>query len=134
MAYELRTALPTVAEYRRLRDETGLSPRTAEAARRGLDNTIHGVTVVDDDGSVVGMGRVIGDDGCFYQIVDVAVLPPHQNSGLGTRIVEALVAYLRENAPASAYVSLLADVEGFYERFGFEETAPASKAMAMFVD
>lgn len=134
MSYQLRTTLPTVDEYRRLRNETGLSPRTVEAARRGLENTIHGVTVVDEDGTVVGMGRLIGDDGCFYQIVDIAVLPPHQGSGLGTRIVENLVAYVREHAPASAYVSLLADVEGFYERFGFEETAPASRAMAMFVD
>jgi GNAT superfamily N-acetyltransferase len=133
MSYDLRTDLPTVAEYRRLRNRTGLSPRTAEAARRGLANTIHGVTVAEG-GDVVGMGRIVGDDGCFYQIVDVAVLPDHQARGLGTRIVRALVAYLHENAPKSAYVSLLADVDGFYETFGFEATAPESTAMAMTID
>jgi ribosomal protein S18 acetylase RimI-like enzyme len=133
MRYELEADLPTVPEYRRLREEAGLSTRTEEAARRRLDNTIHGVVVTRSD-DVVGMGRLIGDDGCFYQLVDVAVLPGHQGRGLGTRIVRALVEHVREHAPASAYVSLIADVEGFYEQFGFEATAPESRAMAMTIE
>lgn len=132
MGYELREGVPTAAEYRHLRETTGLSPRSREAAERGLPNTIHGAVVVHE-GETVGMGRIVGDDGSFYQIVDIAVLPEHQGRGLGTRIVEALMAYLRENAPASSYVSLMADVDGFYERFGFERTAPESKGMAQWM-
>ncbi len=41
----------------------------------------------------------------------------------------ALLDYLRENAPGSAYVSLAADVDRFYERFGFEDVALDSKGM-----
>lgn len=133
MEYELREGVPTAEEYRHLREATGLSPRSREAAERGLPNTIHGAVVVHD-GETVGMGRIVGDDGSFYQIVDIAVLPEHQGQGLGTRIVEALMAYLEEHAPPTSYVSLMADVDGFYERFGFERTAPESKGMAQWME
>ena len=132
MRYEFREETPGVADYRRLRAAAGLSPRSEAAARRGLPNTVHAVTVHEE--AVVGMGRIVGDDGCFYQVVDVAVLPDHQGQGLGTRIVEALVEHLREHAPRTAYVSLMADVDGFYERFGFAETAPESKGMFMRIE
>lgn len=79
------------------------------------------------------MGRVIGDGGSFFQVVDVAVAPDHQGQGLGTRIMEALMAQLRSEAPATAQVSLLADgtAHGLYERFGFRLTAPASLGMLL---
>jgi ribosomal protein S18 acetylase RimI-like enzyme len=124
----LREELPTVTEYLHLREETGLGTRTKDAAERALPNSVYGVTIVDD-GKVIGMGRIIGDDGCFYQIVDIAVAPSYQGRGLGTEIMQALMEYLHENAPPSAYVSLIADVDGFYERFGFENTTPDSKGM-----
>lgn len=77
------------------------------------------------------MGRVIGDDGCFYQITDIAVLPEHQGRGLAKQIMQSIVDYLQQHAPASAYVSLLADGEAqhLYAKFGFSPTAPASVGM-----
>ena len=39
-----------------------------------------------------------------------------------------------ETAPPQAYVNLLADVDGFYEQFGFVETRPASKGMSLRTD
>ena len=88
--------------------------------------------VVRKDGVAVGMGRVIGDGGLFFQVVDIAVDPAHQGRGLGKIIVGTLVAHLRSSAPAGAYVSLMADGEAFrlYAQFGFELTAPASVGMA----
>ena len=56
------------------------------------------------DGQVVGMGRIIGDGGCFYTVVDIAVAPSYQGKGLGKRIMNALDAWLRTNAEPSAYV------------------------------
>ncbi|WP_101296485.1 GNAT family N-acetyltransferase [Halegenticoccus soli] len=130
MSYELREELPTPEEFVALREAAGMAPRTLEAAERGLPNSVYGVAVVPEgEDEVVGMGRIVGDGGTVYQLVDVAVHPDHQGRGLGTEIVAALVRYLRESAPESAYVNLMADVDGFYERFGFEPTAPASKGM-----
>ena len=46
--------------------------------------------------------------------------------------MSALTDYIANNLPASAYVSLIADVPAnkLYEKFGFKETAPRSLAMA----
>ena len=96
----------------------------------GLGNTWFGVSI-QCDGEAVGMGRVIGDGGCFFQVVDIAVLPEHQGKGLGKRIMETLVNRLHEHAPSSAYVSLIADGDAhhLYSKFGFAPTAPESVGM-----
>ena len=129
--YRLVERLPTVAEYRDLRRLSGLSEKSTEAAERGLPATLFAV-VIEADGGAVGMGRVIGDGGTAYQVVDIAVLPPHQGQGLGKRIVAALVDWLHATAPKSAYVSLIADgpAKDLYAQYGFEPTAPASIGMA----
>lgn len=84
------------------------------------------------DGVAIGMGRLIGDGGCFFQVVDIAVHPEHQGRGLGKAIMEAIMTYVSQELPDSAYVSLIADVPAnkLYEKFGFLETAPRSLGMA----
>ena len=129
--YLLEPGVPDDETFRRLRVDCGLSPKTAEAAARGLPNTWHGV-VVRRGGQTIGMGRVIGDGGCHFQVVDICVLPAHQGRGLGKRIMAALTDELTRRAPSSAYVSLIADGDArhLYAQFGFVETAPVSVAMA----
>jgi len=128
--YVLQERFPGIDDYRRLRVATGLSPRSAEAAARGLPNTLFGVSILHAD-RVVGMGRIIGDGGCFFTVVDIAVEPAHQKRGLGKRIMSALDAWLRENAPVSSSVSLFADGEArrLYAQYGFVETGPVSVGM-----
>ena len=129
--YVLIPRVPTVPEYRGLRRGSGLSDKTEEAAVRGLPATQFSV-VIEHQGTAIGMGRIIGDGGTAFQIVDIAVLPEHQKRGLGKRIVSALVDWLHANAPKSAYVSLIADgpAKDLYAQYGFEPTAPASIGMA----
>ncbi|WP_426560246.1 GNAT family N-acetyltransferase [Angustibacter sp. McL0619] len=129
--YLIEPGAPDVETFRRLRVDCGLSPKTAQAAALGLPNTWYGV-VVRYRSETVGMGRVIGDGGCHFQIVDVCVLPQHQGRGLGKRILAELTDELARRAPHSAYVSLIADGDArhLYAQFGFTETAPASVAMA----
>lgn len=129
--YELVQRTPSITEYRDLRRLSGLSEKTEEAAARGLPNTLFAV-VVEHEAKAIGMGRVTGDGGTAYQLVDIAVLPEHQGKGLGRRIVSALVDWLHGNAPKSAYVSLIADgpAKDLYAQYGFEPTAPASIGMA----
>ncbi|MFC7202217.1 GNAT family N-acetyltransferase [Haloferax namakaokahaiae] len=130
--YTVVPEFPDPETYVNLRDAAGMAPRSLAAAERGLPNTVFGVRVLDGE-EIVGMGRLVGDGGTVYQVVDVAVHPDHQGRGLGTRIVDELVAYLNREAPPSAFVNLLADVDGFYEQWGFEYSAPASKAMFLRV-
>ncbi|MBW7569258.1 GNAT family N-acetyltransferase [Chromobacterium subtsugae] len=131
--YALIEAAPDVDTYRRLRAESGLSPKTEEAARLGLAGTAYAVQVRCGE-EVVGMGRLIGDGGSFYQVVDIAVLPAHQGRGLGKRIMAAIRGHIDRELPVSAYISLIADGDAkhLYAQFGFEPTAPRSEGMALF--
>ncbi|WP_332702061.1 GNAT family N-acetyltransferase [Devosia sp.] len=133
--YELIAGTPSVDDYRRLRLVSGLSEKTQSAAEAGLPNTWFAVTI-RHGGDTVGMGRVIGDGGTAFQIVDIAVEPAHQGRGLGKKIVAALVDHLRAHAPASAYVSLIADGDAkrIYAKYGFEPVMPASIGMALRID
>ena len=128
--YSIVGSPPNLEDYIRLRAGTGLSTKAVEAARIGLRNTWFGVHVVHE-GETVGMGRIIGDGGCFFQVVDIAVLPQHQGNGLGKRIMAALMEHFETNAPKSAYISLIADGKAnlLYSQFGFKPTAPASIGM-----
>jgi len=128
--YDLRERVATVEEFQRLRDAAGMAARSGAGVERGLPNSVYGVVVGNErSGETVGMGRIVGDDGSVYHIADTAVHPDHQRRGLGTAIMEVLLDYVTETAPPNAYVNLMADVDRFYERSGFEETRPASKGM-----
>ena len=126
--------IPTVEEFCDLRRLNGLTPKTAEAAAKGLPNSVFAV-VIEHEGRAIGMGRVIGDGGTAYQLTDIAVMGAYRGKGLGKRIVAALVGWLEANAPKSAYVSLIADgpAKELYAQFGFEETAPVSVGMARWI-
>jgi ribosomal protein S18 acetylase RimI-like enzyme len=129
--YNIAYGAPDIADYLRLRREGGLSAFSEEAAILGLQGTLFAVTV-HFGGKTVGMGRLVGDGGCFFQIVDIAVDPAHRGLGLGKRIMSELMTYVNATLPKSALVSLLADVPAnrLYEQFGFKETAPRSLGMA----
>ncbi len=123
---------PSVEDYRRLRIASGLSPKSEAAAQAGLAGGLFGVSLMDGD-AVIGMGRIIGDGGCHYQIVDIAVLPAYQGQGFGAQIMQRLKEWIDANVPDSGYVSLIADGDAkhLYAKYGFQETAPASVGMAM---
>jgi len=128
--FELRESPPTVDRFLELRDAAGMAERSREAVERGLPNSQYAVTVVETESEeVVGMARVVGDGGSVYHICDMAVHPDHQRQGLGSRLMDAVMDWIQETAPPKAYVNLMADVDGFYEQWGFERTAPASKGM-----
>lgn len=131
MSYTTLHAIPPAQTYRHLRVASGLSPKSAEAAARGLPNTLFAVQLMLEN-EPVGMGRVIGDGGTAFQVVDIAVLPEHQGKGLGKRIMGEIACWLHANVPESGYVSLLADVpaDALYAQFGFVHTAPRTVGMA----
>jgi GNAT superfamily N-acetyltransferase len=132
--FDLLAETPTVEDYRRLRRVSGLSEKSEAAAVLGLPNS-WAAAIVRREGRTVAMGRVIGDGGCFFQIVDMAVEPEWQRRGLGKAIFAALMEKLEGNAPDSAYVSLIADGDArhLYAQFGFQPVMPASIGMALWI-
>jgi ribosomal protein S18 acetylase RimI-like enzyme len=135
--YRIVFGAPGVGDYLRVRQEAGLTPKSVEQAEAALPGSWVAVHVVHEaSGEVVGMGRVLGDGGWYFHIVDMAVLPQHQRRGIGDSILAALLGHIRAVAPPGAYVNLLADPPGrrLYERHGFSETAPHQIGMALRLD
>ena len=86
--------------------------------KHGLHNSLFSVYVIFEN-EVVGCGRVIGDGGIYFYIQDVIVLPEFQGKGIGKRIMNAIMDYLKTYAPSGAFVYLMAakGVSRFYERY-----------------
>ena len=134
--YTIFHATPSVEDYISLRASTGLTPKTKHAATAGLANTLFAVQVAQSSSpnTIVGMGRIIGDGGCFFQIVDISVLPAHQGKGLAKMIMKELKDWMKTNVPESGTVLLFADgrANELYKQFGFVETSgltPSSVGM-----
>lgn len=130
--YSVLHEIPSIETYQALRVGAGLSAKSLQAASRGLPNTLFAVQIIHE-GVAIGMGRVIGDGGTAFQVVDIAVLPDHQGKGLGKLITREISAYLARTVPETGYVSLIADgpAKDLYAQFGFASAAPASIAMAL---
>ncbi|MBT2678906.1 GNAT family N-acetyltransferase [Bacillus sp. ISL-35] len=121
---------PEAADYINLRIQAGMSGKSLEAAQIGLKNSLFVVSIYDDS-VLVAMGRIIGDGGAFFQIVDIAVKPAYQGRGLGKLVMSELMNYLDEHTYEGSYVSLIADdpANKLYEQYGFEYTYPTSHGM-----
>jgi GNAT superfamily N-acetyltransferase len=134
--YSMVAGAPSVLDYLRLRKEAGLTPRGAEQARLALAGSWAVCHVVHHPaGEAVAMGRLIGDGGWYFHVVDMAVLPSHQRRGLGNRVLTWLLDQIRERAPGEAFVSLMADPPGraLYARHGFTDDRTASIGMARWL-
>jgi predicted GNAT family N-acyltransferase len=127
--FVIRIDIPEVEEYLALRQICGLSARDKEASKMGLANSIYSVIIRNKtDEKLIGMGRIIGDGGTAYQIVDIAVHPKEQGKGLAKAIMELLMKYIHDEINP---VNLIADrpADKLYEQFGFVETTPESLGM-----
>ena len=84
---------------------------------------------VYDSGNLVGVGRALADGiDCSY-ICDIAVLPSHQGTGLGKKIIANLVRLSAGHKKVILYA--VPGKEAFYRKFGFMRM---TTAMAIFED
>ncbi|MDG0844020.1 GNAT family N-acetyltransferase [Staphylococcus equorum] len=127
---EIKYEAPAVSEYRNLRKIAGLSEKSQKAAEKGLANACFDVTIYDNQ-LLIGMGRVIGDGGTAFQIIDIAVDPNYQGQGYGKVIMTNIMAYISAEAEQGTYVSLIADypADKLYAQYGFIMTEPHSAGM-----
>jgi GNAT superfamily N-acetyltransferase len=98
MTYQIRNEVPSIENYIRIRLAAGLSRKSQEAAAIGLKNGLFSVIAYHGE-TPIGIGRIIGDGGCFFEIVDIAVIPEHQKKGVGDLIMRSLMDYIHQNAP-----------------------------------
>ena len=113
----------TTEEYLGLRQAVGWSVFPIEQAEAGLQNS-H-VICFRDKKNAVALGRVIWDHGYSVLISDVIVAPDYQGQGLGRKLMEETMAYIRSLLKPGyrIMISLMAaeSKQGFYKKFGFIE-------------
>lgn len=112
--------VPTPEAYVALRAAATLGPRSVAAARAGLANTLYAVTATEG-ATLLAMGRVIGDGGCFACLVDIAVHPTVQGQGLGRAVTDRLVAWCEATLPPDCHLSLVSSERAvpLYAAHGF---------------
>ena len=130
--FNIEEGAPDPETFLRLRAAAGLRPRSVKGASKGLGQELFSVVLrLEKSGEIVGMGRIVGDGGTIFVICDMMVIESFQKKGGGTLILVAIMGYLLEEAPPNSYINLMADVDGFYEKWGFEPSLPRSRGMVL---
>jgi GNAT superfamily N-acetyltransferase len=127
--------LPSPADYNRVRELVGWGAYDEDVIAASLPQSLYCVCT-EIDGEVVGMARVIGDGGMVFYVQDVIVVPGHQRRGIGTQMMDRVMAYIAAHAYHNSIVGLMAakGKEAFYTRYGFvaRPTDSLGAGMIMF--
>jgi len=114
----------TIENYNDLRasvDFITIRPNRAETA---LANALYLIVAMEGD-RPIGMARVVGDGGYVYFICDVIVRPSHQSQGLGRKLIENVLSWLKNQVEGdeTIMVNLMSAMnkEPFYEKLGFHK-------------
>lgn len=114
----------TAQEFVYLIEAVGWGKANLEQIELALKNTIYSISV-EIDGKIIGMGRIIGDGARVFYIQDVVIHPNYQGKGIGTTIMENLMAFFEKFSISDCNIMVgLMSAKGkecFYERFGFKK-------------
>ena len=80
----------TVDEYLEIRAKVGWKRLSLNQAKKALDNCLFNVKAVDEDGNMIGMGRIVGDGAVICYIQDLIVVHKKQKKGVGSLLIKRL--------------------------------------------
>ena len=132
---EYRAEVPNPLAFVRLFATTGWDPQghlTVAAAAEALAPTWHAVSAYEGE-RLVGTGRIIGDGVLHALLVDVIVDPAYGHLGIGSAIVERLVAEWRRHRIVDVQLFCEFGVSPFYERLGFAARPEDAPGMELVV-
>jgi predicted GNAT family N-acyltransferase len=95
--------------------EQGVDPAIERDGHDG--ETLH-VTVSDDDGAVIGTGRLMLGDG-YAKVQRVAVDADRRGEGIGRKVMEGLDLLAAREGISEMRLSSQAEAVPFYERLGY---------------
>ena len=133
--YSIVERIPTATQFTSLCNAVGWGQsRSAEYVAKGLSGSTLCVCALHGD-DVVGFGRLIGDGFMKLYVEELIVHPDHQRNGLGTRIMQKLMAYVDERCSGGCLVGLftLDRLDEFYGRFGFKRRPDDRPGMQKYV-
>ena len=122
---EIRKNTLTAAEFHALYTSVGWDAPSMEQIEVALAHSVTVFAAYDiASNQPVGMVRLIGDGGMSFYLKDFAVLPEYQHCGVGSRLLEELLRFLRTSIRTDWAVSLecisTPNAVPFYEKHGFE--------------
>jgi GNAT superfamily N-acetyltransferase len=133
---EYRPEVPEPDAFVSLFATTGWDPQdrlTVAAAAEALGPTWYAVSAYAGN-RLVGTGRIIGDGVLHALLVDVMVDPAYRHRGIGSAIVERLVAECRRHLILDVQLFCAPGVKPFYERLGFAARPDDAPGMELVGD
>jgi Acetyltransferases len=124
--------IPSAEEFLNLRAAVGWRNPEIRAAEKGINNSLF-MVCAESMGKIVGCGRIVGDNGYVFYIQDIIVLPEYQGRGIGAKIMDRIMDYLKKHAVEGAVVGLMAakGKENFYKKYGFIERPTVNRGAGM---
>lgn len=114
----------SVGDYNRLRDAVGWVPLNEEQAKAGIECSRMVVSCYEED-KIVGSARILWDGGYIAYLADVMVMPAYQRCGIGKKMVERLLLFLKSQLRDGWRIKIVLmsskGKEPFYKKFGFIE-------------
>ncbi len=112
----------SVQEYLDIRSKVHWKVLLPKQAQMALDNSLYMIGAYDGE-QLVGMGRIVGDGAVICYIQDLIVAPDYQRMGIGSKVLNALITYVKElkmeNSQMMLCLMCAKGREGFYEQHGF---------------
>jgi len=122
MNYKIQENILLAKDLIALREIVGWGNSPVHQIEVGLKNSWYVMSVVHE-GSVIGIGRIVGDGVTICYIQDIIVLPEYQGNGIGTAIMEHLIAHIKKNSFENTRIAIglfaAKGKEEFYNKFGF---------------
>lgn len=119
---ELRENQLDVDTYLELRKSVNWKKITKCQAEKALSASLFTVCAYED-GKPIGMGRVVGDGVIIDYIQDLVVSPDFQLGGVGGRILESLITFVKDSKMEGTEMMLCLMCakgrEEFYKKFDF---------------
>lgn len=90
---EFRENQLDVDTYLKLRESVHWKILGREQAQKALNNSLY-ILVAYEGKEAVGMGRIVGDGAVICYVQDLIICPKQQGKGLGSELLERLIAYV----------------------------------------
>lgn len=104
-------------------DEWWTHKRTREDAEEAFTNS-YVCVALDDADEVVGFARAVSDGVFFAWVADVMTRPDQRGTGVGRAVMDGILAHPRLQRVTKWDLICLPELEEFYGRWGFGDTAP----------
>lgn len=128
---QINHQIPSVMDFYALFETTGWNQAyqaTPQDLQQALDDSWYTVSAYDRD-ELVGFGRVLSDGVLYAMIYDLIVHPDFQNQGLGSQLLNRLLAACHQANIRAIQLFSAHGKAGFYERRGFVVRSPDAPGM-----